>query len=89
MEAGLPVVCTASDLWNEIIAEYNCGIAVEPGSVRQIQSAIELLVGNRRLAEEMGDNGRRAVLERFNWTKEEEKYLSVFRRVLDKAGPVN
>jgi len=88
MEAGLPVVCTASDLWNEIIAEYKCGIAVEPGSVRQIQSAIELLVGDRRLAEEMGDNGRRAVLERFNWSKEEEKYLSVFNRLLENAGVV-
>lgn len=88
MEAGLPVVCTASDLWNEIVAEYKCGIAVEPGNVQQIQSAIELLVGDRRLAEEMGDNGRRAVLERFNWTREEEKYISLFHRLLEKSGLV-
>lgn len=81
MEAGLPLICTDYDLWRDIIDRWKCGVYVKPGSVAEIRRAIEYVVSDRKRAYEMGQNGRRAVLEEFNWTTEERKYLAVFDRI--------
>lgn len=81
MEAGLPVICTDYELWRDIVDRYECGVYVRPGSVEDIRAAIELVITDRRKAYRMGQNGRRAVLEEFNWTSEERKYLAVFERL--------
>jgi glycosyltransferase involved in cell wall biosynthesis len=86
MEAGLPVICTDYTLWRDIIERYDCGVCVAPGSVAELRSAIEYVVADRARAYRMGQNGRRAVLEEFNWASEERKYLAVFGR-LDTKRP--
>jgi glycosyltransferase involved in cell wall biosynthesis len=89
MEAGLPVICSGSRLWREIVDEYHCGICVEPGDIAQIHAAIKTLTENRDLAELMGRNGRRAVAERFNWSVEERKFVKVFDDIRRKLVPVH
>jgi glycosyltransferase involved in cell wall biosynthesis len=81
MEAGLPLICTDYDLWRDIVDRYQCGVCVRPGAVDEIRAAIEYVVSDRARAFRMGQNGRRAVLEEFNWTSEERKYLAVFERL--------
>ena len=78
LEAGLPVICTNYDLWREIIDEYNCGFCVAPGDENEIKKAVAQLCENRALAKKMGQNARRAAVERFNWDSEAKKYLEVF-----------
>ena len=34
----------------------------------------------------MGKNGRRAVLEKYNWEKEGEKLLDIYYKLLGKKG---
>jgi glycosyltransferase involved in cell wall biosynthesis len=80
MEAGLPLICTDYDLWRDIVDRYQCGVCVRPGAVDEIRAAIEYVLSDRARAFAMGQNGRRAVLEEFNWTSEERKYLAVFER---------
>ncbi len=73
MYAGIPVVCTDFELWNDmIIKKYNCGIAVDPNDVQAIEEALRYLISNPDIAKAMGDNGRRAVIEEFNWQTQEE-----------------
>lgn len=86
MEAGLPLICTDYELWRELVERYECGVCVRPGSVSDIRAAVALLTSDRALAHRMGQNGRRAVLEEFNWGKEERKYLEVFRRLEASRG---
>lgn len=81
MEAGLPVICTDYSLWQDIVDRYECGVCVKPGSAEEIRAAIEYLARDRRRAFRMGQNGRRAVLEEFNWTSEERRYVGVFERL--------
>lgn len=81
MEAGLPVICTDFSLWRDIVERYDCGVCVRPGSVEEIRAAIEFVARDRARAFKMGQNGRRAVLEEFNWASEERKYLGVFERL--------
>lgn len=85
LEAGLPVICTDYTLWREIVERYECGICVPPNSVGHIRAAIDTLVNDPALAYRMGQNGRRAVLEEFNWGSEERKYVAVFDRLAGDA----
>lgn len=86
MEAGLPIICTDYTLWRDIVDRYDCGICVEPGSVEGIRSAIAELTGDRARAYRMGQNGRRAVLEEYNWASEERKYLRVYSGMASARG---
>ena len=67
MSAGLPVVASDFPLWRQIIGEAKCGLLVNPTDIHQITEAILWLLSNSEKAEEMGQNGQRAVLKRFNW----------------------
>tara|TARA_R110001592_G_scaffold119404_1_gene322423 strand:- start:19062 stop:20099 length:1038 start_codon:yes stop_codon:yes gene_type:complete len=79
MEAGLPVICSDYDLWREIIEKYECGICVEPGNISELKSAIDYLLNNKDRAYEMGQRGRKAVYEEYNWKTQEGPYVEMFK----------
>ena len=81
MAEALPIVCTDYVLWKEIVDKYACGICVNPYSSDEIANAINYLIDNHEIAKEMGQNGRRAVLEEYNWDMEEIKLLSIYRKL--------
>jgi glycosyltransferase involved in cell wall biosynthesis len=81
MSAGLPVIASHFPLWREIIEGNNCGICVDPRDPAAIASAIDRLVENPDLAQDMGTNGRRAVHERYNWAAEEKKLVTLYQRL--------
>ncbi len=81
MEASLPIICTNYVLWENIIKEYECGIAVNPGSSSEIKNAIKYLIDNKDKAFQLGQNGRRAVEEKYNWHIQEKNYLKVFENL--------
>lgn len=81
MEAGLPFICTDYDLWRDIVERYDCGVCVPPGDPVAITEAIKCLLADPVRAYRMGQAGRRAVLEEFNWSTEEKKYVAVFDRL--------
>jgi glycosyltransferase involved in cell wall biosynthesis len=78
MEAGLPIICTDYILWKEIVDNYHCGICVEPGNIKQIQEAINFLLNNPDKAFTMGQNGRNAVLQKYNWSTQQDVYVNLF-----------
>ncbi len=80
--AGLPIICTDFILWQEVVKQHNCGICVNPRNPKEIISAITYLTENPTIAREMGSNGRKLVLEKFNWHMEEQKLLNVYKRLL-------
>ena len=46
--------------------------------------SIDRLVENPELAWNMGENGRRAVHEKYNWDIEERKLLSLYEELLSR-----
>lgn len=82
MSAGIPVIASDFPLWREIVEGNDCGICVDPHDPAAIAAAIDFLVDNSDSARRMGENGRRAVQERYNWAVEEKKLLALYRRVL-------
>ena len=81
MSMGLPVIITKYPYAEKMIQKYDFGIAVEPDNVDEIADAIMYLIDNPDKAKEMGENGRRAVLEEFNWGIEEKKLLALYERI--------
>lgn len=84
MAAGLPVVASNFSLWKEIVEGNKCGLTVDPLNPQEIAKAIEYLLEQPELRRKMGENGRRAVMERYNWEREAEKLLAVYGRLLKR-----
>ncbi len=82
MDAGLPLVCTDFVLWSQVIQDADCGITVNPHDVHAVADAIRYLLDHPEEARRMGENGRRAVKEKYNWQQEEKKLLALYRRIL-------
>jgi glycosyltransferase involved in cell wall biosynthesis len=89
MAAGIPVIASDFPSWRSIIQETSCGILVNPLDTQAIAAAIEYLVLNPREAETMGQRGRRAVEERFNWANEEQTLFSFYSSLLPNRGVLN
>ena len=54
------------------------GICVNPCDVNEIAKAINYLLENSNLAEELGRNGRRLIENKYNWEIEEQKLLNLY-----------
>jgi glycosyltransferase involved in cell wall biosynthesis len=89
MYFGLPIICTDFLLWKEIIKSHNCGICVNPNSIDEIRNAIKYLIGNKKDAYLMGQNGRCAVLEEFNWKSQEIIYIKIMKDILLRMRFIN
>ncbi len=82
MSASLPVIASDFPLWREIVEGNGCGICVDPLDPPAIAEAVDRLIENPDLARWMGENGQRAVRERYNWGIEEKKLLALYDTVL-------
>lgn len=82
MASGLPVIGSDFPLWRQIIEDNRCGICVNPNNPEEIGKAITYLVEHPLEAKEMGENGRRLVVEKYNWKVEEEKLLSLYKSLI-------
>ena len=82
MMAGLPVICTDFALWRELVEHWQCGICVDPEDPEALAAALRRLAEHPEEARRMGENGRRAVEEAFNWEGEERKLLALYEDIL-------
>jgi len=80
---GLPVVCSDFLEWKTIIETENCGICVNPRDTSAIASAIRFLLDHPDDAAQMGRNGRRAVLEKYNWRTQEQELFRLYRMLCE------
>lgn len=83
MEAGVPVILSKVPLYEKMVEKYHCGICVNPHSVEDFKEAIDYLLTHKKEAYEMGQNGRKAVLEEYSWDSQYKKYLSVMEKLLN------
>jgi len=82
MLVGLPVVASNFPLYKKVVDEDKCGIVVDPSSPKEIANAIEYLITHPKEARKMGENGKRAILEKYNWERESRKLLKIYDELL-------
>lgn len=83
MNIGLPVIASKFPLWQEVIEENECGLCVDPENPDEIAAAIEQILSNPELAAKMGENGIKAIKEKYNWAQEEKKLLGVYKSIIN------
>lgn len=80
MIAEVPVIASDFPYWREIVEDAKCGICVNPTDIDDIRAAISYIAKNQDVALEMGQNGRKVVLEKYNWDIEKKKLLELYAR---------
>ncbi|MGB3485554.1 MAG: glycosyltransferase, partial [Mycobacterium sp.] len=79
MAAGMPVISSDFPVWREIIDSAGCGLLVDPMDTDALVGAMQWVLENPQEAQAMGDRGRLAVLDRYNWDHEAEKLVSFYQ----------
>ncbi len=80
MAMGLPVLATGVEPVKRILGVTHCGVVCE----NQVVNDIAIRLGELRdpqVRREFGRNGRLAVLEHFNWEKDEERMLAALEKL--------
>ena len=81
MAAGIPVIASNIPLWRAIVQDNECGLCVDPRDPAAIAAAIDYFVLHPETARRMGQNGRRAILERYNWPVESQKLINFYENL--------
>jgi len=84
MAAGIPVICSDFPMYREIVESSKCGILVDPSNPREIADAITRLLNNQSEAKEMGENGKKAAFNIYNWESEAKKLLNLYTSLIQK-----
>ncbi|MEM7163284.1 MAG: glycosyltransferase family 4 protein [Bacteroidota bacterium] len=79
MACTVPVICSEFPHWKEVVELNDAGICVDPGNTEKIADAINCLLSDKQAAIKMGENGRVAVTEHFNWEKEFRPLLDLYQ----------
>ena len=79
MMCSTPIVTNVAQ---EIVNESECAIVVEYDNIKQIKEAIITLRDNPQLCKRLGDNGRKAFIEKYNWSIMEKRLYKVYEDLL-------
>jgi len=82
MSAGIAVISSDFPLYKEFVEKNNCGICVNPMDIKQIEKAIKQCLDNMELTKQMGQNGKIAITNKYNWKNEEKKLLKVYDEII-------
>ena len=75
--ASLPLVVSSLPVPTDFVRRYNCGITVNEQDPRDVAHAIDRLLANPSLRDQLGKNGKNAV-ERFHNWQQQRRYLLRF-----------
>lgn len=81
MAAGVPAVVSDFPLWREMVEGAGCGLLVDPLNVDAIAAACTAILQDAELAQRLGDAGKRAARDRFNWALEGDRLLAFYDAV--------
>jgi glycosyltransferase involved in cell wall biosynthesis len=83
MASSLPVIITRQCHFPEV-AQAGAGLVIE-SEADQLATAIEKLLGDAQLRQQMGSNGRRLVAEKFTWDKVADQMIKMYEEVLGES----
>ncbi len=83
MCAGIPVIAARVPSTEIYVENSNAGLLIDNPTPKNIADGIIKLLSNPALIQEMGKNGKKAVTEQFNWSKEEIKLYNIYQQVIE------
>ena len=82
MSMGVPVIINTSPYNNVINDELKFGICVNPTDRSDIKKAIVRLLSDQSLRVDLGNNGRKAIRERFSWDVAQHNLIDMYKQIL-------
>ncbi len=80
MASGLPVIASNFPATAEIVSEADCGALINPiQDITLTASIIEKWYKDKTIPQVMGENGRTAILEQYNWEKQAVNLINLYR----------
>lgn len=79
MAAGLPVIVSDYPFMRRSVQQDQFGVAVDPADSEAIAAAIRKILADPNQAQLMGERGRQAVVQKYNWGIEEQKLFALYR----------
>jgi len=64
--------------WIAFNEKYKCGINVDSNNPEKVAEIITYLNDNPKIKKQLGENGRKAVLEELNWGSDEKRLLELY-----------
>lgn len=86
MWCGLPVIASNFPNLRRIIEEHNCGLCIDETDATRAAHTIAKLLDDAALRQRMGENGRAAVLHKYNWREASKELLSIYSTLLGRPG---
>jgi len=81
MAMGIPVIASNFPLYREVVEGNGCGLCIDPLQPETVAGAIDHLIKNPELARRMGENGRQAAINKYNWSVEEKKLFAFYKEL--------
>jgi len=81
MYLNKPVISSDCTSLKRIISETNTGFIYKNDSPEELFLLLEKLCTDRRLLEEIDGNGRKAVLEKYNWNFDKKRLIKAYREL--------
>lgn len=82
MSVKLPVITSNFELYKNVVEKHESGFCIDPFSAEELASKIETLLKDETLVKKMGENGQKAISEKFNSKYEELKLFRIYENVL-------
>lgn len=82
MEAAIPVILSKVPLYEAMVEKYHCGICCDPHNIDEIRAAVKYLLTHKKEAYEMGQNGRKAVIQEFSWDIIKKDYIKIIKELV-------
>ena len=82
MSMGLPVILSDTPFNRRMTETYGFGLCADQDDPEAIAKAIRYLLDNPEEAARMGENGRQAIKDEFNWGVEEQKLFALYEDIL-------
>ncbi|MCX6227028.1 MAG: glycosyltransferase family 4 protein [Bacteroidia bacterium] len=77
----LPIVGTDLPPIKEFIDDAKCGLLVPPSNIEEVVNAVSYIFTHSDEAKKMGENGKNAVYEKYNWELMEGKLIDIYSKL--------
>lgn len=85
MVSGKPVLVSDCPAQAEVISDEQCGLIFKADEADDLAEKILELYRNEGLAKQMGERGRRAVFDRWNWDKTDRELVALYSNRLSQS----
>ncbi len=83
LAAGVPVVQPASGVFPELLKMTDGGVLFEPNNASALAKALEMFLMDLNYSQDIGEEGRKAVFEKFNIEQTVEEIVRIYTGIVD------